>query len=328
VRAFEIIGGLLALAGLWALPQWGELSPYVLHIATLSAIYAIPAIGLNLMLGYGGLVSLGHAGFVGIGGYAAGLLMVDAGWTFWAALPAAMLASGAAGALVGALCLRLRTHFFMIVTLAFGLILHAVMNNWEELTRGPVGLAGIPRPDAIALFGAEIAFRRLPDFYRLAMAAAMAALAVQALIVRSDFGRMLAAIRQDEVLASARGVPVMAMKVAVFAIGSAIAGAGGAFKVSFLRVAAPASFDMLESINIVLIVIVGGAGHLLGPVLGAGLFVAVPEALRVASAWRLVVFGLVLVLLMRFAPQGLAGLAADAVRRLRGKGALRAPGHA
>jgi len=106
--------------------------------------------------------------------------------------------------------------------------------------------------------------------------------------------------------------------VAAFALGSAIAGAGGAFKVSFLRVAAPASFDMLESINLVLIVIVGGAGHLLGPVLGAVLFVAVPEALRVAAAWRLVVFGLVLVLLMRFAPQGLAGLASAALRRARG----------
>lgn len=300
-----------------AAPAALDLPPYVLHILSLTCIYAIPAIGLNLMLGYGGLVSLGQAGFVGIGAYCLGILTVDAGWPVWTALPTAFAAAAAAGAAVGFASLRLRTHYFMIVTLALGLILHAVMNNWEGLTRGPVGLAGIPRPEAFAFLGWSFAFNRLADFSRFATAVAIVVLGLMALLVHSDFGRMLAAIRQDETLAAAKGVKVMVCKVAAFAIGSGFAGIGGALKVSFLRVAAPASFDMLESINLVLIVIVGGAGRLLGPILGAILFVALPEALRVASEWRLVVFGIVLVLLMRFAPDGLSGIIARTLGRLR-----------
>jgi branched-chain amino acid transport system permease protein len=306
---------LVASVAAVAAPAWLDLPPYVVHILALSCLYAIPAIGLNLMLGYAGLVSLGHAGLAGVGAYALGVLAVDVRWPVWAALPVAFAAAAAIGAGVGAICLRLRSHYFMIVTLALGLILHAVMNNWEGLTRGPAGLAGIPRPEAFTLLGWRFAFGRLPDFAQLALAATALVLGVTALLVRSDFGRMLAAIRQDETLAAAKGVKVMACKVAVFAIGSGIAGLGGALKVSFLRVAAPASFDMLESINLVLIVIVGGAGRLVGPLLGAALFVALPESLRIAAEWRLVVFGAILVLLMRFAPDGLGGIVARLWRR-------------
>src|SRR5690606_33589840 len=128
------------------------------------------------------------------------------------------------------------------------------------------------------------------------------------------FGRTLTAIRQDEILAAFRGVDTMLYKVAIFAIASAIAGFGGAFKVTFLRVAAPLSFELLESINVVLVVIVGGAGPLLGPVLGALLFVGLPEYLRIASELRLVIFGTILVLMMLFAPRGLAGLIEQAGR--------------
>jgi len=295
----------------------GMLPPYLLHIVTLACTYAIPAIGLNIMLGYGGLVCLGHAAFVGLGAYALGILAVDHGWSFWTALPVAALVAGAMGAGLGAVTLRLRSHFFMIATLAFGLVMHAVMNNWEELTHGPVGLPGIPRPEGFELFGIEFAFRRLADFAAFAVGATAVAFAISALLVRSDFGRMLIAIRQDETLAAAKGVNVTAGKVLAFAIGAAIAGAGGAVKAAFLRVAAPASFEYLEGINLVLIVIIGGAGRLPGPILGALLFVALPEYLRVAAEWRLVFFGIALVLLMRFAPEGLAGIAAKLFRRRR-----------
>jgi branched-chain amino acid transport system permease protein len=307
MSARELAALTAIVAALLAAPAALDVPPYVLHILTLAAIYSVTATGLNLMLGFAGLVSLGHAAFAGIGGYALGLLMVDARWGFWPALASAAIASGVAGALVGLLCLRLRTHFFMIVTLAFGLILHAVMNNWDSVTRGAVGLAGVPRPDTLAVAGMEIAFRRLVDFSRLAIALAALVFVAQTLIVRSEFGRMLSAIRQDETLAASKGVNVAAFKIAVFALGSAIGGIGGAMKVTFLRVAAPASFDMLESINLVLIVIVGGAGALLGPILGAILFVALPEFLRMADALRLVIFGVVLVLLMLYAPRGLGG---------------------
>ena len=292
------------LIALLAVPAVAEKQPYLVHVLILCCLYAIPAVGLNLMLGYTGLVSLGHMAFAGVGAYTAAVLMVDARLGFWLALLCGVAAAGAAGAVIGAICLRFRTHFFMIVTLAFGLMLYSVMNNWDEVTRGAAGFPGIPRPAPLASFS----FGPLQNFYYLALGAALVAFAVQWSVVRSEFGRVLVALRQDERLAQAKGVNAMLYKTAIFALGSAIAGLGGVLQVSFLRVAAPATFSLAESINAVLIVIVGGAGSLAGPALGALVFVGLPEYLRVAAEWRLVVFGVILVLIVLFAPQGLAGL--------------------
>jgi branched-chain amino acid transport system permease protein len=289
----------------------------VLHMLVLMCIYAIPAVGLNLMLGYSGLVSLGHMGFAGLGAYTAAVLMVDARWSFWTALGAATLASAVAGALIGLICFRFRGHFFMIVTLAFGLLLHAVMNNWDEVTRGAAGFAGIPRPRPLQWGDEMFSFGPLPNFYYLALVLTLVVFFIQYLVVRSDLGRILSAIRQDERLARSRGVNVLMYKTVVFSLGTALAGVGGVLHVSFLRVAAPASFNMLESINTVLIVIVGGAGSLMGPALGALVYVALPEGLRLANEWRLVIFGGLLVLITLFAPTGLAGLIKTALARLQ-----------
>ncbi|MGH8740263.1 MAG: branched-chain amino acid ABC transporter permease [Burkholderiales bacterium] len=312
----RIAAGLLAIALLYALPA-AAAHPYLLHVLALSCIYAIPAIGLNVMLGYTGLVSLGHMAFAGIGAYTAAVLMVDAKLGFWPALGAATLAAGAAGFAVGAICLRFRTHYFMIVTLAFGLLLHQVMNNWDEVTRGAAGFPGIPRPAPLALGEWTHSFGPLAGFYRLALTGLLAAFAVQWLIVRSDFGKVLSAIRQDEKLAAFKGANTMLYKTAVFAAGSAIAGFGGVFFVSFLRAASPDSFTLAESINMVLIVIIGGAGSLAGPIVGALVYIGVPELLRAANELRLVVFGVLLILITLFAPQGLAGLIESAISRLR-----------
>ena len=293
---------IFALAVLYGFPLLSS-EPYILHVLVLCFLYAIPAVGLNLMLGYAGLVSLGHMAFAGIGAYAAAVLMVDARWGFWLAMLAGVLAAGLAGGAIGAVCLRFRSHFFMIVTLAFGLMLFSVMNNWDAVTRGAAGFPGIPRPAPVA----GVSFGPLQHFYYLALTAAAVVFLAQWLVVRSRFGRTLVALRQDERLAAARGVDPMLYKTAVFALGSAIAGLGGVLQVSFLRVAAPATFGLGESINTVLVVIVGGAGSLAGPALGALAFVGLPEYLRVASEWRLVVFGALLVALMLFAPRGLAG---------------------
>jgi branched-chain amino acid transport system permease protein len=304
----QLLGVLCPLALLLSAPFWGASQPYLLHVLVLSSILVIPAVGLNLMLGYTGLVSLGHMGFAGIGAYTAAVLMVDAGVAFSAALLLGTLSAGLVGALVGLLLFRFRGHFFMIVTLALGLILHAVMNNWDDVTRGAAGFPGIPRPAPVQMGDLHFSFGPLRNFYWVAIAGAIGVFIVQYLLVRSDFGRTLSAIRQDERLARARGVNVQAYKTAVFAIGTAMAGFGGVLQVSFLRVAAPSSFTMLESINTVLIVIVGGAGSLAGPALGALLYVGLPEWLRMANEWRLVIFGSALVLITLYAPRGLAGL--------------------
>jgi branched-chain amino acid transport system permease protein len=314
ITAVLAILALFALFYLLPVAAPGQL--YALHILTLALCYAVPAIGLNLLFGYTGLVSLGHMGFAGVGAYAAALLLKKAGWGFVGALCGGAAAAGVVGILVGMPCLRLRSHFFIIVTLAVGVILYTLFNNLDALTGGAEGLPGIPRPQPLDLGFGVVDFRRPQGFYWLALTVFGAIFLLQYLIVRSDFGRSLAAIRQDEAVAAARGVDVFAHKLAIFAISAAIAGIGGALKVVFLRAAAPLSFELLESINLVLIVILGGAGFLLGPLIGAVLFIAIPEVLRIANELRLVIFGAVLVLLALYAPRGLCGLAETIFRRL------------
>jgi branched-chain amino acid transport system permease protein len=308
---------LVVIAFLYALPLVAQGQPYVLHVIALSCLYAIPAIGLNVMLGYTGLVSLGHMAFAGIGAYTAAVLMVDAKLGFWISLPLATLAAGAAGFAVGAICLRFRSHYFMIVTLAFGLLLHSVMNNWDSVTRGAAGFPGIPRPAPLAFADWAFTFGPLANYYRLALTGLLVAFAVQWLIVHSDFGRVLMAIRQDEKLAAFKGANTMLYKTTVFALGSAIAGFGGVLFVSFLRAASPDAFTLAESINMVLIVIIGGAGYLAGPIIGALVYIGVPEYLRAANELRLILFGVLLVLITLFAPQGLAGLLQSVWKKLR-----------
>jgi branched-chain amino acid transport system permease protein len=291
---------------------------YLLQVLTLTMCSVVPAIGLNLLFGYTGLVSLGHMGFAGVGGYASGLLMKGAGWGFLPALGAGAGLAGLTGLLVGLPCLRLRSHFFIIVTLAVGLILNTLFNNLDWLTGGAEGLPGVPRPRPFVFAGLRFAPGTPSGFYWVAIGVTVAALLLQWAIVRSPFGRSLAAIRQDETMAAARGVNVFAHKLAIFALSAAIAGAGGALRVSFLRVAAPSSFDLSESLNLVAVVILGGQGYLGGPVLGSLLFVALPEVLRVATRARVLLFGAVLVLFALFAPRGVLGLI-DALRRRRGR---------
>ena len=305
----KVVLFLLALALAAALPTLLPGQPYLLHILTLTLCSIVPAIGLNLLFGYTGLVSLGHMGFAGVGGYAAALLMKSAGWAFLPAMLAGGGLAGLAGLLIGIPCLRLRSHFFIIVTLAVGLILHTLFNNLDWLTGGAEGLPGIPRPGPLMLGDMRVSLADPTGIYWVALAVAAGAFVLQWRVVRSPFGRSLAAIRQDETMAAARGVNAFAHKLAVFALSAAIAGCGGALRVSFLRVAAPSSFDLNESINLVAVVILGGPGYLAGPVVGALVFVALPELLRVASQLRLMVFGLILVLLALFAPRGLLGLA-------------------
>jgi branched-chain amino acid transport system permease protein len=326
-RGLATIATIALFALLYLVPVAAPGQLYALHILTLALCYAVPAIGLNLLFGYTGLVSLGHMGFAGVGAYTTALLMKNAGVAFVPALGAGALMAGAVGLLVGMPCLRLRSHFFIIVTLAVGVILYTLFNNLDALTGGAEGLPGIPRPQPLAI-GAFVAdFRRPQGCYWLTLTVFVAIFVLQVLIVRSDFGRSLAAIRQDESVAAARGVNVFAHKLAVFAISAAIAGVGGGLKVTFLRAAAPLSFELMESINLVMIVILGGAGYLLGPLIGAVLFIAIPEVLRIANELRLIVFGAVLVLLSLYAPRGLCGLAATASRRFRPRREAAHAGH-
>ena len=326
--AVPLATGVLFAAAVYLSPVLFAGSPYVLFLLTQTLCFAIIAIGLNLLLGYTGLVSLGHMGFAGIGAYVTALLMKYGMASFVPALAAGTLAAGIVGILAGMPCLRLRSHFFIIVTLAVGMMLFLFFNNLDWLTGGAAGLPGVPRPRPFDLGFTLVDPRRPVGFYLLAATLFLVVFVFQYALVRSDFGRSLAAIRQDETLAASRGVDVFAHKLTVFALSAAIAGLGGALQVLFLRAAAPQSFGFAEDINLVLIVIVGGAGSLFGPCLGALLFVALPEALRIADVFRMVLFGAALLALALFAPRGLWGLAVAAIGKLRfGKSAAAHVGH-
>ena len=311
----------LALLALGALaPVIFSSQPYVLYVLTLALCYAIPAIGMNLLFGYTGLVSLGHMGFAGIGAYTTAVLMKDYGVPFLPSLLSGAAAAGLAGFLVGIPCLRLRSHFFIVVTLAVGMILFTLFNNLDGLTGGAEGLPGIPRPTGFTIGSFVVEFRTLTGFYLLVFVVTALIFLLQYVLVRSDVGRSFSSVRQDETLAAARGVNVFAHKLFAFVLSAAIAGVGGAMKVLFLRAAAPLSFELQESINLMMMLILGGAGFLIGPIIGAITFVALPEFLRIASNLRLIFFGFVLLLLARFAPKGICGLAEAGYRKLANRG--------
>jgi branched-chain amino acid transport system permease protein len=288
----------LALAAALAAPAIA--SDYVLHVAVLAFVYLLPALGLNLVYGYAGLLSLAEGAFFGIGAYASALLALRLGWSFWLAFPAAGLICGALAVPMAIPALRLRSYSFVMVTLGFLVITESVAKNWVGLTRGDMGLIGIPRP---GLPGAALA--SVADFYYLTLAVAgLAAVAFRA-IVTSAAGRALVALRDDETLAEAYGLDTWRFKLAAFVLGALFAGLGGSLYAHYTTVLDPLVFDMFHTLTLLTIVFGGGAGTLGGVLLGTLVFVFVPEALRVTPQWRMVVYGVLLVVFVFRLPGGL-----------------------
>jgi len=282
---------------------------YLLHILILIGIYIILAESLNLIAGYAGLISIAHAAFYGVGAYVVALLALKYALPPWVTIPAAVVAAGALGAVVAWPGLRIRDDYFVIATFAFQVIAFSVMNNWVSLTGGPMGLPGIPRPD---FFGVTISSHA--GFLALTAFFAAAVVVVCWRLARSPFGRVLRAIREDEVFAAALGKDVASFKVRVFVFGAALAAIGGCLYAYYITFIDPTSFTVMESIFIVSIVIVGGAGSLRGVALGAIVLVVLPEALRfiglpssVAANLRQIFYGLLLILFMLFRPRGFIG---------------------
>lgn len=282
---------------------------YLLHILILINIYVILASSLNLIAGYTGLLSICQAAFYGVGAYAAALMALKTGSPFVVNLLLAMVVSGALGALVGFPSLRIRDDYFVIATFAFQVIAFSVMNNWVSFTGGPMGLPGIPQPH---IFGWVVDSNW--EFLLLSLVLAGAVLTVCLRLIRSPFGRVLMAIREDEVFALAAGKNIAAYKVLVFVIGASMASVAGVIYAHYISFIDPTSFTVMESIFIISIVIIGGAGSFWGPVVGAVVLVILPEALRfvgmpnsIAANVRQILYGTALVACMMWRPQGLMG---------------------
>jgi branched-chain amino acid transport system permease protein len=270
------------------------------------ALNVMLAIGLDFILGYAGQLNLGHSAFYGIGAYVSTLLIMKLGVPFWAAFLCGILLSGTAGMALSIFAVRLRGHYLAIASLGFAVIVHQVLVNWISLTQGPLGIYGIKPPPAIALPGLPaVSFGDSANMFYLVAGFALLFYILLDRLVRSPIGETLTAIREDEVSAASLGINCTAWKVFAFGIGSAVAGAAGAFYASFVGTLVPDAFIITESFTILAMVIVGGIGTLIGPVWGAILLTVLPEVLRGFGDFRLVFYGVALTLAVLFMPGGM-----------------------
>lgn len=277
-------------------------SNYILGIAVSAAIYTVAAAALNLIYGYTGLLSFAQLGFWGIGGYATALTVVSFGGTFWLGLLWAGLLNAALALIVGYPTLRVGRHAFVIVTLTFALLVTLVARDWVDLTRGPLGIPGLPAP---TLFGVE--FKTTAHFYWIAWAYALLALGFLYALGTSRIGRTLVAIKQNEPLARAQGIAPMPYKLAAFAISAAITGIAGGIFAFHLKVIDPLFLDFYYMQTFLIMVIIGGAGSFWGVVVAGIALSALPEVLRFSSDFRMIIYGVVLLVIMLVMPGGFAG---------------------
>jgi branched-chain amino acid transport system permease protein len=299
----RIRSGTLAAVGILVVAYPLIAPMYNTSIMSTALIYVILGLGLNIIIGWGGLLNLGYAAFFCLGAYTYAMLYRYFGIGFWVALPLGGLVSALAGILVGLPVLRLRGDYLAIVTLGFGEIVRIVLNNLGDLTGGPDGISRIPRPE---LFGIELKLQGdIIVTYFIALAAVLLTVFVMRRIENSRWGRAWEAMREDEVAAESMGVDITNAKLTTFALGSFFAGIAGVIQAGKTTQVTPDSFGLMESVMVLSIVILGGKGSIPGVIVGAFILKLLPEYFRAFSQYRMLIFGLVLVIMMVFKPDGL-----------------------
>ena len=306
-KKFLLLGIVLTIIAI-AVPHY--LKNYGIYLLTYWLVYVIATMGLNLIVGYAGQKSLGHAAFFGIGAYTTAL-MLKAGFSFWLAMPSAIVLSFFIGLLIGFPALRVKMIYLAFATLGFNEAVYLVFRNEEWLTGGTFGLAGITRP---SFFG--ISLNGSVPYYYLVLAFAVLAFFLLAGILRSPWGKAFTALRDNPIRAESLGVNIQRYTLLAFAIGSAYAGAAGTLFACLVEFIEPGPFNAQTSIMMYLIVVVGGAGYMIGPVIGAAIGVLAPEWLRFAEGWYLFAFGAIVIVLMVWLPGGLASIP-DLIRSKR-----------
>jgi branched-chain amino acid transport system permease protein len=284
---------------------------YYLHILNLAGIYTLITLGLNLLSGYTGQVSMGQAGYFAAGTYVCALLMLNSGVSFWVATIAAAVFCAFCGVVIGVPAMKLSGPYLVLVTVGFGEIIRLVILNWTPVTKGAAGLTGIPLP---SVFGFQVVSER--DFYYLILFFVVLGTYVAWRLANSKVGRTFNALREDELAAESMGVPVNAYKIAAFAISAVYAGVAGSIYGSFAGVASPDNFTFDDSVGFLCMSVVGGNRTIGGALAGAFILMFLSEALRAFQAYRLVIYGAILIFTVIYMPQGLAGLM-DVYRRRR-----------
>ena len=282
---------------------------YLLHILLIAGIYVILTLSLNLIVGYTGLPALGHAAFSCIGAYTSSLLALNMGLSPWIGLMIGACVAALSGAIIGYPAVRLKGDYLALATFGLGVIVYSIAKNWVSLTRGPMGLPGIP---GFSVFGFQLS--EIWSYLLLVFVFVMLTIFVINRIVDSPFGRILRSIREDEIASEALGKDTTKHKLLVFIIGAFFAGIAGSLYAHYITFIDPSSFTVMESITILLMVIFGGMGSISGSVVGAVILVIFPELLRflgmpsaIAAPMRQMIYGLLLIVLMLKRPQGIMG---------------------
>jgi branched-chain amino acid transport system permease protein len=288
----------LLLAAAAAIPAFGN--TYVLEILANSFFYIVLCLGLNIVVGFAGLLDLGYAAFFAVGAYTTGILTSEAGWNFWLTIPAAAVFSSIAGVVIGGPTLRLRSDYLAIVTLGFGEITRIVARNLKSITGGPSGLIGIHRP---TLFGLEL--RQIHHYFYAFLVLVVVAIFVSHRLQHSRLGRAWQYVREDEDAAEAMGIDRVAIKLYAYVIGAIFAGVAGCFYAAKMTAISPETFQFMQSATILMAVVLGGMGKIPGMIVGALALVLFPEIFRGIGSMRMLVFGALLIVMMIFRPQGL-----------------------
>jgi len=294
-----ILAAVLALV-LLAVPPF--LKSYGIYLFSYWLVFVIATMGLNLTVGYAGQKSLGHAAFFGIGAYTVAILL-KAGVSFWLGLPLAMIGCFVVGLVIGFPALRVQTIYLAFATLGFNTAVWLVMRNEEWLTGGTFGINNIARP---SLFGLSLDGNLAYYYFVLGTTVLLAALLWG--LLRSPWGKAFTALRDNPIRAESLGLNIQAYTLLSFAIGAVYAGIAGALFASLVQFIEPAPFAVGASIMMYLMVVVGGPGYFFGPLLGSAVGVLLPEWLRFAQAWYLFVFGVAVILLMLWLPDGLLSI--------------------
>ncbi len=308
MKKLGLIAGLLGLLACIVLPSF--LKNHGIYLFTYWLIYVIATMGLNLTIGYAGQKSLGHAAFFGIGAYTVAILM-QSGYSFWVGMPLAAIGCFVVGLILGFPALRVQTIYLAFATLGFNTAVWLVMRNEEWLTGGTFGINNIQRPEA---FG--VSFDSNLSYYYLVLTFAVVLGLLLWGLLHSPWGKAFTALRDNPIRAESLGVDIRGYTLLSFAIGAAYAGVAGGLFGSLVQFIDPAPFTVEASIMMYLMVVVGGPGYFLGPLLGAAVGVILPEWLRFAQAWYLFVFGSAVVMLMIWLPDGLLSIP-DLIRAKR-----------
>lgn len=311
-RWLKWLATLVMLVALIIFPHF--LNLYYLRVATITGIWIIFALSMGLLRGYLGELNFGHAAFLAIGAYSSALLTMRLGVNFWVSIPLSILITVIFALLIGYPALRTRAHYFALVTLGFGEIVRIFLINLDDLTGGPIGIRGIPNPDSIL----GIDFTQRISMYYMVLVFVVLIVVISVRIVNSYLGHTFTAIREDFTLAQYVGIDVTKYKIINFMISGGMAALAGVLLAHLTRAINPAQFGIETSAGAVLMVVIGGSGTIVGPIIGAVFVSVLPELLAGIARFNMIIYGALLILSIIFFPDGFVGIARMLMSKVTG----------